>query len=92
MIDKWIILLVAIGFGIARFLVPVTGGINHADIFKDAAHLFVGGCFGAAIKGSIERFLSGMRFWSAIRYEWKLWAIAWGLTAIEVVAFILRKS
>ncbi len=41
--------LIAFGFGLARFLVPVEGKIDHADVFKDFAHLFVGGLFGAAI-------------------------------------------
>lgn len=76
MIDKWIILLVAIGFGIARFLVPVTGGINHADIFKDAAHIVIGLMFGYAIG----------------KHRRELWAIPSALTAVEVVAFIVRRS
>lgn len=39
----------AVGFGIARFIVPVEGKISHEDIFKDLAHIFVGILFGVAI-------------------------------------------
>lgn len=38
--------LVAGALGFLRFKLPVSGGINHADIFKDIAHLFVGFCIG----------------------------------------------
>ncbi len=47
------VLFTTIAFGVARFIVPVTGAINKADIFKDMAHIFVGGLFGAAILASV---------------------------------------
>lgn len=71
------VLAVAVTFGVLRFVVPVEGKIDHADVFKDLAHLFVGGCFGAAIYA---------------RSEWRLWAIAVGLTVLEVVAFFVRAA
>lgn len=48
----WILLIVCTGFAIVRFYVPVHG-INNADVFKDMAHLFVGGLFGAAIYATV---------------------------------------
>jgi hypothetical protein len=74
--DKWIILAVAVAFGVARFIVPVEGRINPADIFKDAAHIAVGLMFGYAI---------GKR-------RWELWSIPSALTAVEVAAFFIRKG
>ena len=71
--DRWIILAVAIAFGVARFIVPVEG-IAKEDIFKDMAHLVVGGMFGYAVG----------------KKRWELWAIAVGLTLVEVIAFIVR--
>ena len=72
----YVLLLITIGFGIARFIVPVEGKINKRDIFKDMAHLFVGFVFGYAANGS----------------DWEPWALAVGLTVLEVVAFLVRKA
>jgi len=88
----WIVLLVAIGFGVARFIVPVTGDVNHADIFKDLAHVFVGGLFGAAIKGTARNRQDDFPLTAAFAAEWRLWAMAWGLTILEVAAFFIRKG
>lgn len=74
--DSWILAAVAVGLGIARFIVPVAGSINKADIFKDMAHVVVGFMFGYA----------------ATKKRWQLWAIAIGLTVLEVVAFVIRKD
>jgi len=70
-----IVALIAVGFGVARFRVPLRG-LDFRDTFKDLAHLFVGGVFGAAFA-----------FWSA----WEWWAIAVGLTLVEVVAAVVRR-
>lgn len=104
-----ILLVLAVALGIARFIVPVEGKIDHADIFKDIAHLFVGGVFGAAILATIcvltldkmaiswgelsqrDAWLAEMRRQIAAAM-WFLWAIAWGLTALEVVAFLVRQA
>lgn len=43
----WIILAISVGFGIARFVMPVRG-LDFRDTFKDMAHLWVGFCFGYA--------------------------------------------
>lgn len=79
--DKWLLLLVAIGFGIARFLVPVTGSLNRADIFKDAAHLVVGFMFGYAAYSKHNG-----------EHRRELWAIPIVLTITEVVAFFVRRQ
>ncbi len=70
---RLILLAVCILFGGLRFVVPVSG-IHAADTFKDAAHVFVGGLFGAAI---------------ATRRR-DLWAMAVGLTLVEIVAALVR--
>lgn len=72
-----VLLVIAVGFAVARFLVPVEGKINNKDIFKDTAHLFVGFAFGCAYHA-----------WS----DWELWAIPIALTVVEVIAFVVRKK
>lgn len=70
-------LIGCLAVGVLRFIVPVTGGINHDDIFKDLAHIFVGILIGMAC---------GVKKISP--FGW----MALGMTILEVVAFILRKS
>ncbi|MBA4019156.1 MAG: hypothetical protein C0483_18475 [Pirellula sp.] len=48
---NWFVILVAIGFGIARLTMPVVSEVHREDLFKDFAHLFVGAMFGAGIAG-----------------------------------------
>ena len=94
-----------IAFGILRFIVPVTGAINKADIFKDIAHCFVGGLIGAAILATaLRKFIN--ENWQLYtlpagvlavqdkvnKYCFVLWVLALGLTTLEVVAFLLLKS
>lgn len=70
-----IIAMIAVVFGILRFRLPVNG-LQPKDTFKDLAHVFVGGVFGAALA-----------FWSF----WDWWAIAIGLTLAEIVAAVVRR-
>lgn len=63
-------------FGVLRFVVPVAGEVNHADIFKDLAHIWVGVLIGVA----------------ACRKTWQHWSLAVGITVLEVVAFFARRS
>lgn len=72
-----ILLVIAVGFGIARFVVPVKGEIVKADFFKDFAHLYVGFLFGYA---------------AYAENEWQLWAMPIGLTVVEVIAFVTRRK
>lgn len=72
----YIILAVSVVFGVARFIVPVEGKIIKGDIYKDMAHLWVGGLIGAAI-ASQDKAIAGL-------------AIA--LTMLEVVAFLIRRK
>lgn len=48
---KYLTILIAVSFGIARLAMPVVSEIHREDLFKDFAHLFVGGMFGAALSG-----------------------------------------
>lgn len=65
---------VAVLFGVLRFVLPAEGGINQADIYKDLAHLLVGGFFGAYFASKRNPYL----------------VLALALTALEVVAFFVR--
>lgn len=97
------VLCTTIAFGIARFIVPVTGAINKADIFKDMAHIFVGGLFGAAI-ALIVAFKLLRTLGEAISPSLQavkqqiqdcciaVWMLAIGLTILEVVAFFMRQN
>lgn len=69
----WMVAVVGLSavFGVARLTLPAHG-LQKRDVFKDLAHLWVGGLFGAAIA-------SGQSL---------LWWAAGGLTVLEVVAFI----
>ena len=95
-------IIIAVAFAVARFVVPVEGKISHDDVFKDLAHLFVGGCFGAAILATANRRRLGQ--WLSnidVLYEvaeakfhreaLQLWVVAIGLTVLEIVAFVVRK-
>ncbi len=90
--------LLSLMFVIARFVVPVEGRIDHADIFKDLAHVFVGGLFGAAIITTkrnyemIPQTLGTFRIIPAALAEIRLWALAVGLTSLEVIAFLIRQK
>lgn len=98
--DKLLIIAVTVGFGVARFIVPVEGAIAKEDIFKDLAHLYVGGLFGAAILATKRAYLvlraRKFKFFEAVAtaaaYERTLWFLAVGLTILEVVAFFVRKQ
>lgn len=49
---KYIAILAAVALGGYRLTLDPTGPLQTQDIFKDVAHLFVGGCIGAGLKGS----------------------------------------
>lgn len=71
----WIVLALCVVFAVLRFTLPVHE-LNFADTFKDLAHLFVGGVFGAAIATKRK----------------DLWAVAGALTIAEVAAFFVRRA
>lgn len=81
-----LIVLLTLGFAVARFLVPVHG-LNKGDIFKDLAHVYVGGLLGAAIV--LLAILLG-HLCATKKTTWIAWALAIGLTIVEVVAFFGR--
>lgn len=78
-----IVSLIALAFGVARFVVPVEGTIVRQDIFKDLAHVFVGFAFGWAFY-TPEQF----RLWGFGGVNWIIPAI---LTLVEVIAFVVRQ-
>jgi len=47
----------AVCFGFLRFILPSTGQIHNDDIFKDMAHVFVGGLLGVGFTNKYYRFL-----------------------------------
>ena len=81
-----VMLLIAIGFSVARFLVPVEG-LNPKDLYKDAAHLFVGFAWAWALFTPDKIDLSFARTSNGIGINW--WIPA-ALTVVEVVAFAAR--
>lgn len=82
---KPFLIIVSILFGIARFVVPVSGQINQADIFKDMAHLWIGFVFGNAIgtKTNDSQVLTTRQV---------ALIVGLALTVLEVVAFFVRKT
>ncbi len=63
--------------GFLRFTLPVEGKVNKKDIFKDLAHIWVGFLIGMGV---------GTQSWCPYG------CMAATITALEVVAFIVRKK
>lgn len=74
MVGVYATVLVSLVFAGLRFILP-SQGLNRKAVFKDLAHLWVGGLFGAA----------------AASGEGWLWRAALFLTFVEVVAFFIKK-
>jgi hypothetical protein len=87
---KWLVILACIIFGYMRLTMNVVSEIHHEDIFKDLAHLFVGGLFGAAILATEYKVSCPME--PSFRADTKdYWLLAVGMTILEVVAFVIHK-
>jgi hypothetical protein len=74
---KWyyiVLVVIVLITTVLRFTLPIHG-LNQEDIFKDFAHLFVGGLFGAAI----------------VSRDKVVFSLASFLVAIELLAFFTRK-
>ena len=69
-------------FGVLRFIVPVSGVLNQADVFKDFAHIALGLTLGLAIAFTTTPATK------AVKIAW--WLIPSALTVLEVVAFFAR--
>lgn len=54
-----LLIFVAAVFGILRFLLPVAGKVNRADIYKDLAHIFVGFLLGYGFADHAGWWLAG---------------------------------
>ena len=98
----YLTLIIAIGFGVARLIMPVVSQVHREDIFKDLAHLFTGALYGAGFvsfylwKFRRHDFNWPPRFdlftgWTLARLRNCLW-IAIALTVLEVVAFLAHKG
>lgn len=72
--SQYVVLAITIIVGVARFIVPVQGP-DVGDLFKDFAHLFVGGLIGAACTSSSKKFY----IYSAV-----------GISVLELVAAFAR--
>ncbi len=75
-----ILLVMCLVIAVLRVVIPAPG-IRTDDIFKDLAHIFVGGLFGAAFTSHACKG----------EHTGYLYAMAVGLTSIEVLAFIISK-
>lgn len=85
----YVLFFVSLAFAVARFVVPVEGAINPADIFKDAAHLWVGVLFGFAAAVS---WVNNRATIDEVSFETKWWSLPIALTVVEVVAFFVRSD
>lgn len=84
------------------FMFPGTGELQRDDIFKDIAHLWVGGLFGAWIFGEVAAYWIRKTECFPVPLEdttsriersmWRCGALAVLLTIVEVVAFFLEKQ
>ena len=70
---KVVLIAICLVFALLRIVLP-TEGFRPSDVFKDLAHVFVGGLFGAAL---------------ATRRR-DLWGMAIGLTILEVVVAMIK--
>jgi len=95
---RFLVVVACVAFGIARLSMPVVSEIHHDDIFKDAAHLFVGGLFGACgMAYSVRHLLkfSPVDTWLAVvilKTARLYLCLAVGMTILEVVAFVIHKA
>lgn len=92
----WLPILIAIGFGIARLSMPVVSEVHREDLFKDFAHLFVGGMFGAGLRADYQVWREvyheyGWLEWLHNR-SWLYLGTAIALTVLEVFAFYIHKA
>jgi hypothetical protein len=88
---RFVVVLACAAFAAARFLMPFESVIDRGDFFKDAAHLFVGGLFGAGLRcgdpsSRYLRLVPGIVPWLK-RRSWFHLGLAIVLTVLEVIAF-----
>ena len=67
------ITMLSLTVAVLRVVLP-SHGFNQDDMFKDAAHLWVGGLIGAALSSK----------------RWRYWTMAIGLSVVEVAAAIIK--
>lgn len=81
-----VVFVATLVFGFMRFAMP-SHGLNFDDVFKDVAHVFVGGLFGAYLYGWA---CSGSWWPDAPPGQRLLGSLAIGLTVLEVVATLVK--
>lgn len=84
-------LAVTAAFAILRFVLPVSGSVNHADIFKDLAHVWVGILFGVGLS-RIMATERGEDLRARHVNEGFFLILGILLTGVEVVAFAARHN
>ena len=85
---KWLLVPIALGFAVARFALP-SHDLHGDDVFKDLAHVFVGGLFGGAIVATL-RGCPVQDDKPHICLEALLWVLAISLTVLEVLAAVFK--
>lgn len=78
-----VLVAVALIFTVGRFAITMPAvDFSLASVYKDLAHLLVGGLFGAAIMETVRGGES----------KRMLWVLAGGLTGVEVIAAVIAFS
>ncbi len=72
-----VLLLIAIAFSVVRFVIALNF-MDEPRGYRDMAHIYVGGLFGAAFVANKEDA------------QW-YYGLAWFMTAVEIAAFIVHK-
>lgn len=84
------VFFITMTFAFLRFVVPVSGKLNKRDVYKNLAHIWVGILLGIAIASTGVAFNAAG--WPTFDFNGWYWGLAIGLTAVEVVAFIVRRA
>jgi hypothetical protein len=90
---KYLVLLAFVAFfALFRlFCVEPTHELQRDDVFKDCAHIFVGGLLGAWLQVRsydmdypplVTQLVTDRDFY---------WVTGWGLVALEIIAFLIGK-
>lgn len=96
---RYLVILICIVFAYFRFTMPIVSEIHKEDVFKDVAHLWTGGLYGASFMAFALLAWVKTRYGydnvgvEHVRYiSWFYLALGLIMTfAVEVVAFIIHK-
>jgi hypothetical protein len=88
--QKTLLTFAIIAFALGRFLITPRLNLPTAEGSYEAfAHLFVGGLFGAWLKSKDQRAVYFNWYQSRDKFLW--WSF-WGLSALELVMFLIQKK